>query len=54
MKIKFKGVYVYEDLGWHQNHSAKVVQMAAAAEMLDIDWVVRVVYQKVKSLEWQL
>lgn len=40
-KVKFKGAYVAYDrdgkgeLGWHQNHSAKVVQMAAAAEMLD-------------------
>ena len=40
-KVKFKGAYVAYDregkgeLGWHQNHSAKVIQMAAAAEMLD-------------------
>ena len=34
-KKKFKGAYVYDDLGWHQNHSAKVIQMAASAEMLD-------------------
>lgn len=34
-KIKLKGAYVADELGWHQNHSAKVIQMAAAAEMLD-------------------
>ena len=35
MKVKLKGAYVADELGWHQNHSAKVIQMAAAAEMLD-------------------
>ena len=34
-KLKHKGAYVYEDLGWHQNHSAKVIQMAASKEMLE-------------------
>lgn len=34
-KIKLKGAYVSDELGWHQNHSAKVIQMAASAEMLD-------------------
>ena len=34
-KVKLKGAYVADDLGWHQNHSAKVIQMAAAAQMLD-------------------
>jgi hypothetical protein len=34
-KIKLKGAYVADELGWHQNHSAKVIQMAASSEMLD-------------------
>lgn len=34
-KVKLKGAYVSDELGWHQNHSAKVIQMAAVAEMLD-------------------
>lgn len=34
-KVKLKGAYVSDELGWHQNHSAKVIQMAAASEMLD-------------------
>lgn len=34
MKIKRKGVYEYEDLGWHQNQSALVVAMAAEAAMV--------------------
>ena len=34
-KVKLKGAYVADDLGWHQNHSAKVIQMAAAAQMLE-------------------
>ena len=34
-KIKLKGAYVADELGWHQNHSAKVIQMAATAEMLE-------------------
>lgn len=33
-KLKHKGAYVYDDLGWHQNHSAKVIQMAASEQML--------------------
>ncbi len=33
--VKLKGAYVSDELGWHQNHSAKVIQMAAAAEMLE-------------------
>lgn len=33
-KVKRKGAYQYEDLGWHQNHSALVVQMAVEAEMV--------------------
>lgn len=35
MKVKLKGAYVADDLGWHQNHSAKVIQKAAAAQMLE-------------------
>lgn len=34
-KFKYKGAYVSDELGWHQNHSAKVIQMAAAAQMLE-------------------
>ena len=34
-EVKHKGAYVFEGLGWHQNHSAKVIQMAAAAQMLE-------------------
>jgi len=34
-KVKLKGAYVSDELGWHQNHSAKVIQMAAVAEMLE-------------------
>ena len=34
-KVKLKGAYVSGELGWHQNHSAKVIQMAASAEMLE-------------------
>lgn len=34
-KVKLKGAYVSDELGWHQNHSAKVIQMAAASEMLE-------------------
>jgi len=33
-KVKRKGAYQYEDLGWHQNQSALVVQRAAEAAML--------------------
>lgn len=31
---KRKGIYEYKDLGWHQNHSAKVVAMAVEAELV--------------------
>ena len=34
-KVKLKGAYVSDELGWHQNHSAKVIQMAAVVEMLE-------------------
>lgn len=34
-KVKLKGAYVSDELGWHQNHSAKVIQMAAVSEMLE-------------------
>ena len=34
MKIKRKGLYQYEDLGWHQNQSALVIPMAAEAAMV--------------------
>jgi len=34
MKVKRKGAYEYEDLGWHQNQSALVVPMAAEAAMV--------------------
>jgi len=33
-KVKRKGAYQYEDLGWHQNQSALVIPMAAEACML--------------------
>jgi hypothetical protein len=33
-KVKRKGVYQYENLGWHQDHSAMVVAKAAEAQML--------------------
>jgi hypothetical protein len=33
-KVKRKGVYQYENLGWHQDHSALVVAKAAEAHML--------------------
>lgn len=33
-KIKRKGAYQYEDLGWHQNHSALVIPKAAESAML--------------------
>ena len=33
-KIKRKGAYQYEGLGWHQNQSALIVPMAAEAHML--------------------
>lgn len=33
-KVKRKGAYQYEGLGWHQNQSALVVQMAAESNML--------------------
>jgi hypothetical protein len=34
MKVKRKGAYQYEDLGWHMNQSALVIPMAAEAVML--------------------
>lgn len=34
MKIKRKGAYQYEGLGWHMNHSALVIPKAAEAAML--------------------
>jgi hypothetical protein len=34
MKVKRKGAYQYEGLGWHQNQSALVIPMAAEAAML--------------------
>lgn len=33
-KVKRKGAYQYEGLGWHQNQSALVIPMAAEANML--------------------
>lgn len=33
-KVKRKGAYQYEGLGWHQNHSSLVIPMAAEAQML--------------------
>lgn len=33
-KVKRKGAYQYEGLGWHQNQSALVIPMAAEAKML--------------------
>lgn len=33
-KVKRKGAYQYEELGWHQNQSALVVPMAAEAYMI--------------------
>lgn len=33
-KVKRKGAYEYEGLGWHQNHSALVIPMAAEYELL--------------------
>lgn len=33
-KVKRKGAYQYEDLGWHQNQSALVIPMAAEAQLL--------------------
>ena len=34
-KIKYKGCYAFDDLGWHQNHSALVVKKAASAAIID-------------------
>lgn len=36
-KVKYKGAYVYkrEELGWHQNHSALVIPMAAVEHMIN-------------------
>ena len=33
-KVKRKGAYQYEDLGWHQNQGGLVIPMAAEAKML--------------------
>lgn len=33
-KVKYKGAYVFDGLGWHQNQSAMVIQKAACAKML--------------------
>lgn len=35
MKVKRKGAYQYEGLGWHQNHSSLVIQKATEAHMLN-------------------
>lgn len=43
-KVKRKGAYQYEDLGWHQNQGGLVIPMAAEAAMLkdqDIEEFVR-------------
>lgn len=34
MKVKRKGAYQYEGLGWHMNQSALVIPMAAEAAMI--------------------
>jgi hypothetical protein len=34
MKIKRKGIFQYEDLGWHMNQSALIIPMTAEAVML--------------------
>jgi len=34
VKVKRKGIYQYEGLGWHMNQSALVIPMAAEAKML--------------------
>lgn len=34
MKVKRKGAYQYEGLGWHQNQSALVIQKAVEAAMV--------------------
>lgn len=44
-KVKRKGAYQYEDLGWHQNQGGLVIPMAAEAAMLkglDIETFVKV------------
>jgi DNA polymerase elongation subunit (family B) len=33
-KVKYKGAYVSDGLGWHQNQSSMVIQKAACAKML--------------------
>lgn len=35
MKVKRKGAYEYDSLGWHQNHSSLVIAMAAEHEILE-------------------
>ena len=34
-KIKYKGCYDFNGLGWHQNHSALVVRKAASAAIIE-------------------
>lgn len=34
-KMKMKGAYEYDDLGWHKNHSSLVIPMAVVAHMKD-------------------
>lgn len=34
LKVKRKGAYQYEDLGWHQDQSALIIPMAAEAFMV--------------------
>ena len=34
-KIKYKGAYAFDGLGWHQNHSALVVKKAACAALIE-------------------
>ncbi|SPL81337.1 hypothetical protein [Yersinia phage fEV-1] len=65
MKIKRKGAYEYE-LGWHQNHSALVVPMAAEAFLVrgediaefiathadPMDFMLRTKVPRSSTLEW--
>lgn len=44
-KIKRKGIYQYESLGWHQDHSALVIPKAAEAYMLHGKNIDRFVYE---------
>ena len=53
-KVKRKGAYQYEGLGWHMNQSALVIPMAAEAEMLHgtpIEEFVRL-YSQDESKKW--